>query len=128
LEGIEAAIQRAHLYHDAGADVLFVEAPESEDQIVRIAQELPGPKLINMFHGGKTPLLSTQRLSEVGYRIVIIPSDLQRAALHAMTEVLHALKRDGDSHAFAERMVSFQEREEIVGTEKFLDLGERYRD
>ncbi len=128
VEGFDAAIQRAHLYHDAGADVLFVEAPESEDQIVRIAQELPEPKLINMFHGGKTPLLSTQRLSELGYRIVIIPSDLQRAALHAMTEVLQALKRDGDSHAFAERMVSFQEREEIVGTEQFLDLGERYRD
>ena len=128
VEGFDAAIQRAHLYHDAGADLLFVEAPESEDQIVRIAQELPGPKLINMFHGGKTPLLSTQRLAELGYRIVIIPSDLQRAALHAMAEVLRALKRDGDSHAFAERMVSFQEREEIVGTETFLALGERYRD
>ena len=127
VEGFESAMARARLYGEAGADVLFVEAPESEEQIERIAQDLPGPKLINMFHGGKTPLLPADRLGELGYRIVIIPSDLQRAALHAMEEVLRALTRDGDSHSLAERMVSFQQREEIVGTADLLDLGERYK-
>lgn len=127
VEGFESAIERARLYSEAGADVLFVEAPESEQQIERIAEELPGPKLINMFHGGKTPLLPVARLGELGYRIVIVPSDLQRAALHAMDEVLQALKRDGDSHSLSERMVSFQQREEIVGTADLLDLGDRYR-
>lgn len=127
VEGFEAAIARARLYSATGADVLFVEAPESEQQIERIAEELPGPKLINMFHGGKTPLLPAARLGELGYRIVIIPSDLQRAALHAMDEVLQALKRDGDSHSLSERMVSFQQREEIVRTADLLDLGDRYK-
>jgi len=127
VEGFESAIERARLYSEAGADVLFVEAPESEQQIERIAEELPGPKLINMFHGGKTPLLPAARLGDLGYRIVIIPSDLQRAALHAMDEVLQALKRDGDSHSLSERMVSFQQREEIVGTAHLLDLGDRYK-
>ena len=127
VEGFEAAIERARLHAEAGADVLFVEAPESEEQIERIATELPGPKLINMFHGGKTPQLSAPRLAELGYRIVIIPSDLQRAALHAMDEVLQALKRDGDSHSLSDRMLSFQEREEIVGTAELLEIGERYK-
>ena len=127
VEGFEAAIARARLYSEAGADVLFVEAPESEQQIERIAEELPGPKLINMFHGGKTPLLPAARLGDLGYRIVIIPSDLQRAALHAMDEVLQALKRDGDSHSLSERMISFRQREEIVGTADLLDLGDRYK-
>jgi 2-methylisocitrate lyase-like PEP mutase family enzyme len=127
VEGFEAAIARARLYGEAGADVLFVEAPETEQQIERIAEELPGPKLINMFHGGKTPALPADRLGDLGYRIVIIPSDLQRAAMHAMEAVLQALKHDGDSHSLAERMVSFQQREEIVGTADLLDLGDRYK-
>jgi 2-methylisocitrate lyase-like PEP mutase family enzyme len=127
VEGFAAAIARARLYGEAGADVLFVEAPETEQQIERIAEELPGPNLINMFHGGKTPLLPADRLGDLGYRIVIIPSDLQRAAMHAMEEVLRALKHDGDSHSLSERMVSFQQREEIVGTADLLELGDRYK-
>ena len=127
VEGFNAAIERAHAYREAGADVLFVEAPESESQIEEIARRLPGPKLINMFHGGKTPLLPAGRLAELGYRIVIVPSDLQRAAMRAMADVLDAIRRDGDSHALADRMYTFQEREEIVGTASVLELGDRYR-
>jgi 2-methylisocitrate lyase-like PEP mutase family enzyme len=127
VEGFDAAIERAHAYRVAGADVLFVEAPESEEQIEEIARRLPGPKLINMFHGGKTPLLPASRLAELGYRIVIVPSDLQRAAMRAMADVLDAIRRDGDSHALADRMYTFQQREEIVGTASVLELGDRYR-
>ena len=126
VEGLEAAIARSERYREAGADVLFVEAPESEAQIEEIARRLPGPKLINMFAGGKTPLVATDRLAELGYRIVIIPSDLQRAAMHAMTETLRAIARDGSSASIADRMVTFDEREQIVGTADFLELSERY--
>ena len=126
VEGLEAAFERSERYAEAGADVLFVEAPESEAQIEAIAERLPGPKLINMFQGGKTPLVPAGRLAALGYRIVIIPSDLQRAAVWAMQRTLEAIGEDGSSAAQAERMISFNEREEIVGTAGYLDLGERY--
>ena len=126
VEGFDAAIERARRYGEAGADVLFVEAPESIEQIEAIARELPGPKLINMFAGGKTPLVPADRLAELGYRIVIIPSDLQRAAVHAMRETLDAIRRDGSSAAVADSMITFAEREEIVGTTELLELGDRY--
>lgn len=126
VEGLAAAIERGLAYAEAGADVVFVEAPETEADIETIAKRIPEPKLINMFQGGKTPLVPLARLRELGYRIVIIPSDLQRAAIRAMEEVLGAIARDGNSAAVADRMVSFKEREGAVDTGAWLDLGKRY--
>jgi 2-methylisocitrate lyase-like PEP mutase family enzyme len=126
VEGLDAAIDRAHAYAEAGADVLFVEAPESLAQIEAIARRLSAPKLINMFQGGKTPLVPIARLGELGYRIVIIPSDLQRAAIRAMEDVLAAIRRDGHSAALADRMATFKEREEIVGTSSYLARDRAY--
>ncbi len=73
-----------------------------------------------MFQGGKTPLLPVSRLAELGYHIVIIPCDLQRAAIRAMQRMLAAIKRDGNSGAIADRMASFNEREAIVATASYL--------
>lgn len=126
VEGLDAAIERAQRYAEAGADVLFVEAPTTIDQIEEIARRVPQPKLINMFEGGKTPLLPAARLGALGYRIVIIPSDLQRAAMHAMASTLAAIRRDGDSHAMREQMVTFAERERVIGTDEYLELDRRY--
>ena len=122
-EGVDAALERARAYREAGADVIFVEAPESVEQIELIAREVPGPKLINMFHGGKTPVVPRERLAELGYRLVIIPSDLQRAVIRACEDVLAAIVRDGDSSAVADSLASFAEREEIVRTTDYLALG-----
>jgi 2-methylisocitrate lyase-like PEP mutase family enzyme len=126
VEGLDAAIERAHAYAAAGADVLFVEAPTSETQIEAIARSLPAPKLINMFEGGKTPLAPLARLQALGYRIVIVPSDLQRAAIRAMQEVLAVMRRDGNSRALAGRMATFDEREAVVRTREYLELDRRY--
>jgi 2-methylisocitrate lyase-like PEP mutase family enzyme len=120
VEGMDAALDRARAYVDAGADVIFVEAPRTVAEIERVAREVPGPKLINMFHGGKTPIVPVSELKAMGYAIVIIPSDLQRAAIRAMQDTLGAIARDGHSMAMQERMVSFQEREAIVGTDHWL--------
>lgn len=122
VEGFDKAIKRAQAYADAGADMLFVEAPETINQIEIIAKEIKKPLLINMFYGGKTPLISTQRLQELGYRVVIIPSDLQRAAIKAMQITLGIIKQDGDSAAIKDQLVTFKERELIIDTEKFLAL------
>lgn len=122
VEGFDAAIARAELYLKAGADMIFVEAPETLAQIRAIAERLPGLKLINMFYGGKTPLVPLPDLAAMGFRLAIIPSDLQRAAIHAMQETLRAIRLTGDSSAMADRLTSFKEREAILQTGRYLAL------
>ncbi|SBV03379.1 carboxyvinyl-carboxyphosphonate phosphorylmutase [Streptomyces sp. Ncost-T6T-1] len=122
-EGLDAAIERARAYAEAGADVIFVEAPETVEQIEEIAARVPQPKLINMFHGGKTPLVPRDRLRELGYRLIIVPSDLQRAMITAVRRTLEAINRDGDSGAVREDLASFADRERIVRTAEYLAIG-----
>jgi 2-methylisocitrate lyase-like PEP mutase family enzyme len=126
VEGFAAALERAAAYLDAGADVSFVEAPTSEIEIAEIAKRLPGWKLINMFEGGKTPLLPASRLEALGYQLVIVPSDTQRAAIKAMQRVLTAIARDGSAAAMRGEMASFAERETIVDTAGYLARGKTY--
>ena len=126
VEGLDAAVERAQAYAAAGADVIFIEAPVSVEQIEAIARRVPQPKLINMFQGGKTPLVPVARLKALGYQIVIIPSDLQRATIRAMDDVLAAIARDGSSAALAERMASFTEREAVVDTAAYLARDAKY--
>lgn len=127
VEGFEPAIGRAHAYADAGADMLFVEAPESEEEIRLIGQRLPQMKMINMFQGGKTPLVPLARLHEYGYRLVIIPSDLQRAVLRAMSDVLEVIRRDGNSAAIADRLVEFHVRDKVVEIDDYLERERRFK-
>jgi 2-methylisocitrate lyase-like PEP mutase family enzyme len=126
VEGFGAALERASAYLAAGADMIFVEAPTSEAEIAEIAKRLSGLKLINMFAGGKTPLVPVQKLEAFGYHIVIIPSDTQRAAIKAMQRVLATIARDGSAAAMAPDMVSFKERESIVDTQAFIERDKRY--
>jgi len=126
VEGLDAAVERAGAYQAAGADVIFVEAPTTEAEIESIARRVTAPKLINMFQGGKTPLVALGRLRELGYRIVIIPSDLQRAAIRAMEDALAAIARDGNSRTIADRLASFTDRESAVDTATWLALDRRY--
>jgi 2-methylisocitrate lyase-like PEP mutase family enzyme len=126
VEGYEAALARAGAYLEAGADMVFVEAPTTEQEIADIARRLPGFKLINMFHGGKTPLLPVSRLQEFGYHVVIIPSDTQRAAIKAMQRVLATIARNGSAAAMIGDMASFKEREAVVDTASFLALDRKY--
>jgi len=126
VEGFEAALARGSAYLEAGADMIFVEAPTSEAEIGEIARRLPGRKLINMFAGGKTPLIPVPRLEALGYNVVIIPSDSQRAAIKAMQRVLATIARDGSAAAMADDMVSFKERELLVDTAGYLERGRRY--
>jgi 2-methylisocitrate lyase-like PEP mutase family enzyme len=106
--------------------MIFVEAPTTEAEIEAVAKRLRHPLLINMFQGGKTPLVALDRLARWGYRVVIIPSDLQRASIRAMEDVLAAIKRDGNSAAVMDRMASFQEREAVVNTPGLLALDRRF--
>ena len=122
VEGFDRALERAVLYEEAGADIIFVEAPETEEQMEEIGKAIRQPKLINMFHGGKTPLVEIGKLKEWGYKLVIIPSDLQRVAIKACQDALEVIRKNGDSGSIAKSMASFSEREEIVRTTDYLEI------
>ncbi len=124
--GLEAAIERGNAYAETGADMIFVEAPQSVEEIERIAQEVKAPLLINMFWGGKTPLVPADQLAALGYRLMIVPSDLQRAAIRAMQRAAAVIRQDGNTAAMAEEMVSFVEREEVIGKSDIEALQKRF--
>jgi 2-methylisocitrate lyase-like PEP mutase family enzyme len=126
VEGMDGAVARAQAYAEAGADVIFVEAPTTLAQIEEIARRVPQPKLINMFQGGKTPLVPLADLTARGYQIVIIPSDLQRAAMGAMMAVLEVIRRDGNSAAYNGPLPTFQQREEVIGTADWMAKDKQY--
>ena len=122
VEGFDQAIDRAKAYLKAGADMIFVEAPQTEKQIECIAQEIQAPLLINMFHGGKTPLIARDKLQALGFRLIIIPSDLQRSSIAAMQNTLSVIKEHGDSGSIVSQLVTFDEREQIIHTADYLAL------
>ena len=124
--GVDAAIERGNTYAEAGADVIFVEAPQSIEEIEHIARAVTAPLLINMFWGGKTPLVPAEQLAALGYRIIIVPSDLQRAAIRAMERAATEIRMHGHTQGIAVDMVSFREREGIVGLPEIQELQQRF--
>jgi len=128
VEGFEAAVERAHRYREAGADVLFVEAPRTREQLGAIAKALGGsaPLMANMVEGGQTPILSGPELEAIGFRIVIFPGAIVRAVAHAAQDFFDILRRDGTTDAFRNRMFDFDALNRLVGTTAMLERGRRY--
>src|SRR4051794_30191019 len=126
VEGLNAAIDRVNAYLEAGADVGFVEAPQSVEELRIVGRRVAGPALVNVFEGGKTPMLSADELRGMGFRLGIYPSQTHRAAIRAAQRVLRAMKEDGDTRRVEADLATFQEREEAVGTERWRALEERY--
>ena len=126
VDGLDAALERAEAMIAAGADLTFVEAPRSEDELARIAR-LPVPQLANLVVGGKTPMLPRDRLAEMGFALVLYANAPLQAAMHAMHGVLTALHRDGDLSAVTDRLAGFEERQRLVGKPAFDALEARYR-
>lgn len=128
VEGLAAALDRANLYAEAGADVLFVEAPGSRDQLSAVATALGGklPLMANMVEGGKTPVLSAPELEALGYALVIFPGGIARAIAHAARDFYATLVQDGSTAAFRNRMFDFDALNEVIGTPEMLALGKSY--
>jgi 2,3-dimethylmalate lyase len=126
--GFEDAIDRARAYADAGADILFVEAPRTVDEMKHIADSLGDvPQLVNMVEGGgKTPVLPVKELEELGFDIAIYPATPWMAAIKAMRVVLQELKINGNTDAVNNQMVSFKEMFELVGYSYYSDLEKRF--
>ncbi|MGQ9488242.1 MAG: isocitrate lyase/PEP mutase family protein [Armatimonadota bacterium] len=125
LFGLEEAIRRVNLYAEAGADVCFIEAPLSVEELERIPREVPHPLLVNMLWGGKTPILSVRELEQMGYKIVVCPIESLLVSAYALRELIQTFARDGRVDAMASRMMSFAEIKEVLGVERYLSLRER---
>ena len=128
VEGIASALDRAEIYLEAGADVLFIEALRTEEEMRQATARFKGrvPLLANMVEGGKTPLLSGAELQEIGYKIVIFPGGLVRALSRTAGEYFSSLKTTGSTAAFADRMLDFNELNALIGTPEMLALGKQY--
>jgi len=127
VEGLEGALRRARLYREAGADVLFVEAPQSEQEVAQVASELEdAPLLFNFAEGGKTPPIPLDRLRELGYRIVIFPIGALLAATTAVRKLAAEIQVHGTPIALLSEMISFKEFNQMVGLGEIQQLERRF--
>ena len=127
VHGLEDAIGRAQAFAKLGVDAIFVEAPQSESELAEIPKRLPDvPLLVNVFKGGKTPMLPMERLQQMGYRIAIYPSETQRAAIHAMRNALTTLKREGTTESIDASLTTFKERDKVVGLDDWQKIEHTY--
>jgi 2-methylisocitrate lyase-like PEP mutase family enzyme len=127
-EGFDRAIERANMYREAGADMLFVEAPKTRDDLSRVTKAFGGkvPLMANMVEGGKTPLLPAADLDTIGFALVIFPGGIVRAFGRLASDYYASLKAHGTSDPFRDRMFDFDGLNALIGTPEMLALGKRY--
>jgi len=128
VEGLQEAIDRAHAYHEAGADVLFIEAPRSVDELklIRKSFDLNIPLLANMVEGGKTPVKTANDLKSLGFNIVIFPGGAVRAATFQLQEYYAGLLKNGSNSEFSKKMHNFDSLNSVIGTPELLKIGKKY--
>ena len=128
VEGLQEAIDRAHTYEEAGADILFIEAPRSVDELKRIRKSfhLNTPLLANMVEGGKTPVKTADDLKSLGFNIVIFPGGAVRAATFQLQEYYAGLLENGSNAEFSKRMHDFDSLNAVIGTPELLSIGKKY--
>ncbi|HCP60876.1 MAG TPA: carboxyvinyl-carboxyphosphonate phosphorylmutase [Actinobacteria bacterium] len=128
VEGLDAAIERARLYREAGADILFIEAPQSAAEIRAIAAAFPqAPLLFNYAEGGKTPAVEHSLLTELGFAVIIFPISTLLAATKAMRGVLKRIKEDGSPIGVLSDLPRFDDFLDFIGLPEILELEQRYK-
>jgi methylisocitrate lyase len=126
-DGLDEAIRRARLYKEAGANLLFVEGPRSVDELRRIGAELPPPLVVNLIEGGRTPLCSLEELAEMGFFSVGFVLSGLYAAARALDETYREIRRAGSTDALGDRLMRFDEFNDLIGAEQRTAEDERYR-
>jgi methylisocitrate lyase len=122
VNGIEDAIERANLYREAGADLIFVEAPRSVEEMKRINREVDAPTLAIQIEGGKTPLVTTKELEELGFNVVVYPNATVYATAWALKGLWETLKKEGTTRSFTDRMICFDDFNTLIGLDKIREL------
>lgn len=130
VEGFQAAIDRAEAYVEAGADVLFIEAPRSREELIGISEHFRGrvPLLANMVEGGATPITGAEDLQQLGFSIVIFPGGIVRALARTAQDYYASLHANGSNRPFADRMFDFDGLNAQIGTGEMLERGRQYED
>lgn len=128
VEGFDRAIERAAMYREAGADLLFVEAPKARDDLARMVAALRGelPLMANMVEGGKTPPLPAAELQAIGFALVIFPGGIVRALGQMATDYYASLAAHGTTEPFRSRMLDFDGLNRLIGTPEMVALGKQY--
>lgn len=128
VEGFDAAMERAEAYVAAGADVLFIEAPRTGDELAQVARTFRGrvPLLANMVEGGHTPITSATDLQALGFDIVIFPGGIVRALARTAQDYYASLRAHGSNTPFADRMFDFDGLNARIGTAEMLAMGQRF--
>jgi len=126
VEGLSSAIDRAQSYIDAGADITFIEAPNSQMELERIANELQVPQIANIVYGGRTPDVGKAQLAEFGFSLVLYANAILQAALKASHEVLQSLHEKGSLAAVTEQLASFDDRQAVVKKFDWDKLEKKY--
>lgn len=125
--GLAEAIQRGIAFKEAGADAVFIEAPESKEEMKEIAKHVPGPLVANMLERGVTPLMGPEELRDLGYALVVWPLAPLYSAARTLTDVYRTLRQDGSTLAILDRLMPFDEFNEIVGLNEKYALDAKYR-
>jgi methylisocitrate lyase len=120
--GFEEALKRAKAYAEAGADIIFLESPESEEEMIMLNNYLKVPTLANMVEGGRTPMYSAQRLQEMGFNIVIFPTSSTYTTSKALIDLMCELKKKGTTMGYLEKMIKFSEFNELIGLSEIREL------
>ncbi|MGB1800278.1 MAG: isocitrate lyase/PEP mutase family protein, partial [Gammaproteobacteria bacterium] len=126
-DGLDDAIDRVNRYCDAGADIAFIEAPLSIDELEEICKRVEYPKFVNMLALGKTPILSADELEDMGFKIMVAPIDSVLLTAHIMREMAEVFKRDGHTKNLEDKMVGFDEIKDILGLPEYLSLKENLK-
>jgi carboxyvinyl-carboxyphosphonate phosphorylmutase len=124
--GLDEAIERGKLYYKEGADVIFVEAPLSEEELKEIATKIHAPLVANMIENGVTPNLSSDLLQQMGYRIAVFPLSGLYGAAYAMRKIFSDLKQTGSTQSCRDIMMNFGEFNELIELQKFMDMDHKY--
>ena len=120
VEGFKSAVDRANRYGEAGADVIFVEAPQSREELQQLPKLVPFPQLANMLPGGVTPILSAAELQEFGFRIVVDPVSTLAAVAHVVRQLGDTMLNEGRVDELADQIASFDEVKRVLGVDEFL--------
>jgi 2-methylisocitrate lyase-like PEP mutase family enzyme len=126
IEGFDAAVERMNAYQEAGADLLFIEAPKSVDELRRIPKAVPGAHIANIVYGGKTPMLPDRELGEMGFAGILYANAALQAAMLAMKRTLTHLRTAGSLLGAEDQLVHFDERQVFVDYQRWADLEKRY--
>jgi len=127
IEGYEAALERAARYREAGADIAFVEAPQSEAELAEVPKRLGMPCLANMVEGGRTPVLPFPQLEAMGFKVAIYPNSLTRLFARAGQDLLSSLKTTGGTTAFANQMLDHGQLWSLFENERWQALEKRFQ-